>query len=173
MDVYVLRHGVADERDYQKYPDDDLRPLISKGIDKLVRQARGLKALGFSVDVAISSPLVRAVQTAEVVIAQLEFTGGLAYSEALAPEAHPYLLLEELARKYPSVERVMVVGHEPHMSSFVSMVVTGDPNGLIRLKKGALCKLRIPRLDGVKSGWLEWLLTPDQMIKMGEGSNDK
>lgn len=169
MDVYVLRHGVGDERDFRKYPDDDLRPLIPAGIDKLTRQAKGLKASGFSVDVVISSPLVRAVQTAEVVMAGLEIASKLAYSEALVPEAHPYLLLEELAGKYSGVEKVMVVGHEPHMSSFVSMVVSGDPNGLIRLKKGALCKLKIPRLGGVRSGWLEWLMTPDQMIKMGEG----
>ena len=72
MDVYVLRHGVADERDYREYPDDDLRPLIPEGIDKLTRQAKGLKAMGFAVDVVISSPLVRAVQTAEVVMASLE-----------------------------------------------------------------------------------------------------
>ena len=169
MDVYVLRHGVADERDFQKYPDDDLRPLIPEGIDKLTRQAKGLKAVGFAVDLVISSPLVRAVQTAEVVMASLEIAGELAYSETLVPEAHPYLLLEELASKHRDVEKVMVVGHEPHMSSFVSMAVTGDPNGLIRLKKGALCKLRIPRLDGVRSGWLEWLMTPEQMIKLGEG----
>ena len=170
MDVYVLRHGVADERDYRKYPDDNLRPLISKGVDKLVRQAKGLKAVGFCVDLVISSPLVRAVQTAEVVMAGLGMAGDLVYSEALAPEAHPYLFLEELASKYSTVDRVMVVGHEPHLSRFVSMVVTGDPNALIRLKKGALCKLRIPRPDGVRSGWLEWLMTPDQMIKLGEGA---
>ena len=169
MDVYVLRHGVADERDYRKYPDDDLRPLLPAGIDKLTRQAKGLKAAGLSLDLVISSPLVRAVQTAEVIMAGLEIASELAYSEALVPEAHPYLLLEELANKHSGVERVMVVGHEPHMSSFVSMVVSGNQGGFIRLKKGALCKLRIPRLDGVKSGWLEWLMTPDQMIKMGEG----
>ena len=167
MDVYVLRHGVADERDCEKYPDDDLRPLIPEGIDKLTRQAKGLSATGFSVDLVISSPLVRAVQTAEAVMTGLEIASELAYSETLAPEAHPYLLLEELASKHSSRERVMVVGHEPHLSSFVSMVVTGHPDGLIRLKKGALCKLRIPRPDGVRSGWLEWLMTPDQMIKMG------
>lgn len=169
MDVYVLRHGVADERDYRKYPDDDLRPLVPEGIDKLARQARGLKSVGFSVDLVISSPLVRAVQTAEVVMTGLGIASDLSYSQALAPEAHPYLLLVELASKYSVVDRVMVVGHEPHVSSFVSMVVTGDPDGLIRLKKGALCKLRIPRVDGVKSGWLEWLMTPDQMIRLGEG----
>ena len=173
MDVYVLRHGVADERDYRKYPDDDLRPLIPEGIDKLTRQAKGLKVLGLSVDLVISSPLVRAVQTAHVVMTGLEIAGDLAYSETLAPEAHPYLLLEELASKYSTVDKVMVVGHEPHMSSFVSMVVAGDLNGLIRMKKGALCKLRIPRVDGVRSGWLEWLMTPDQMIKLGEGAGGR
>lgn len=169
MDVYVLRHGVAAERDHCKYPDDDLRPLTPEGIDKLTRQTRGLRAMGLFVDLVISSPLVRAVQTADVVMVGLEVTGELAYSRALRPEAHPYLMMEALGSKYSEIEKVMLVGHEPHMSSFVSMVVSGDPNGLIRLKKGALCKLRIPRVDGVRSGWLEWLMTPDQMIRMGEG----
>ncbi len=169
MDVYVLRHGVADERDYQKYPDDDLRPLIPRGIDKLRAQAKGLKVLGLSVDAVLSSRLVRAVQTANIVIEELQIGCDLMYSDTLVPEAHPYLLLGELASKQADKSNVMVVGHEPHLSSFVSMVVTGDPNGMIRLKKGALCKLRIPRPDGVRSGWLEWLMTPDQMIKMGEG----
>ncbi len=169
MNVYVLRHGVADERDFRKYPDDDLRPLIPEGVDKLRRQTKGLKELGLSVDLVISSPLVRAVQTAEIAMEGLGITNELAYSESLVPEAHPYLLMEELGNKYSTQDKVMVVGHEPHMSSFVSMVVSGDPSGLIRLKKGALCKLKIPRLDGVRSGWLEWLMTPDQMIKIGEG----
>lgn len=169
MDVYVLRHGLADERDHRKYPNDDLRPLTPKGIDKLTRQARGLKTMGFSVDLVISSPLVRAVQTAEAIMKGLDIACALRYSETLVPEAHPYLLLEELASKHSGVGRVMVVGHEPHMSSFVSMVVSGDPNGLIRLKKGALCKLSMPRVDGVRSGRLEWLMTPAQMMKMGEG----
>ena len=166
MDLYVLRHGVADERDWHKYPNDDERPLTLEGMDKLARQVRGLNALGLALDLMITSPLVRAAQTAEIVRDGLASPGRLAMSNALTPKAHPYLLLEELRGKHASVGKVMVVGHEPHLSSFVSMVVSGDSTGLIRLKKGALCKLRLVSLDGARCGWLQWLMTPDQMIML-------
>ncbi len=167
MKLYVLRHGVAEDRDHRKFPNDDDRPLTPEGELKLARQAEGLNMLGLSVDVMITSPLVRAAQTAQIVRDGLSKPGRLATSNVLVPEAHPYLLLEELASKHASMDNVMVVGHEPHLSSFVSMVVNGDLNGLIRLKKGALCMLRLESLDGARCGWLEWLMTPDQMIRLG------
>ena len=167
MNVYVLRHGVAEERDNRKYPNDDDRPLTWEGSLKLAQQVKGLSALGLSLDVMITSPLLRAAQTAQIVRDGLSSPGEQATSNALVPEAHPYLLLEELASRHSSMDNVMVVGHEPHLNSFVSMVVSGDPTVLIRLKKGALCKLRLVSLDGTRCGWLEWLMTPDQMIRLG------
>ena len=167
MDLYVLRHGVAAERDWHEYPNDDERPLTQHGITKLTQQVKGLNAGGLSVDLMISSPLLRAAQTAQIVRAGLATPGELVTSNTLVPEAHPYPLLEELASKHRTRGSVMVVGHEPHLSSFISMVVSGDPSGLIRLKKGALCKLRLASLDGTRCGWLEWLMTPDQMMRLG------
>lgn len=166
MDLYVLRHGVAAERDWGRYPDDDERPLTEHGKAKLAKQVTGLNAVGLSLDLMISSPLVRAEQTAQIVRDGLATPGEQATSDTLVPEAHPYLLLEELSSRHAGRESVMVVGHEPHLSSFVSMVISGDPSGLIRLKKGALCKLRLASLGGTKCGWLEWLMTPDQMIRL-------
>ena len=167
MDLYVLRHGVAADRDWTEYPNDDLRPLTDHGTAKLAQQVKGLNAIGISLDLMITSPLVRAEQTAQIVRDGLARPGELVTANTLVPEAHPYLFLEELASKHRTRASVMVVGHEPHLSSFVSMVVSGDPSGLIHLKKGALCKLRLASLDGTRCGWLEWLMTPDQMIRLG------
>ena len=67
MDLYVLRHGVAAERDWHEYPNDDERPLTQHGITKLTHQVKGLNALNLSLDLMISSPLLRSTQTAQIV----------------------------------------------------------------------------------------------------------
>ena len=66
MNLYILRHGIAADRS-SKYPDDNLRPLTRKGIDRMRREAKGMSAIGIAPDLIISSTLVRAVQTAEIV----------------------------------------------------------------------------------------------------------
>ena len=71
MNLYILRHGIAADRS-SKYPDDNLRPLTRKGIDRMRREAKGMSAIGIAPDVIISSPLVRAIQTAEIVQQWLE-----------------------------------------------------------------------------------------------------
>ena len=80
MKLYVLRHGVAEDRDHRKFPNDDDRPLTLEGELKLARQAKGLNTLGLSVDVMIASPLVRAAQTAQIVRDGLSKPGQLATS---------------------------------------------------------------------------------------------
>ena len=66
MNLYILRHGIAADRS-SEYPDDNLRPLTRKGIDRMRREAKGMSAIGIAPDLIISSTLVRAVQTAEIV----------------------------------------------------------------------------------------------------------
>ncbi len=165
MNLYVLRHGQAGDPDSRRYPNDDERPLTPEGILKMARQVKGLNAIDMSLDVIITSPLLRAIQTAKVVHEGLASPGRLVTSETLRPSAHPNALLEELAAIHSREDSVMVVGHEPHLSSLVSVVVSGDPTALIRLKKGALCKLSVPSPRRGRCGWLEWAMTPRQ-IKM-------
>ena len=167
MDIYVLRHGLAGVRDRQAYPNDDERPLTPKGVRRMGRQVRGLNSIGLSVDAIITSPLVRAVQTAEIVHQRLDNPGELVTSSALAPASNPMVLVGELAREYSSADKVMLVGHEPYLSALISLFATGDPEPAVRLKKGALCKMRVPEPSYGRCGWIEWLLTPRQMVRLG------
>ena len=169
MDLYVLRHGLADRRSRVKYPDDSERPLTRKGVRRLRRQVRGMNAIRLRPELVVSSPLVRAMQTAEVVLEGVRGVGPLEVSEALAPWSDPRDILMELDdEKGPDLRSVMVVGHEPHLSRLVSLVATGSDDSIIRLKKGTLCRLRTHPLafDG-RRGRIEWSMTPRQMARLG------
>ncbi len=167
MNLYVLRHGLARERNGREYANDDERPLTAKGVERMIRQVKGMRALGLTMDVIVTSPLVRAAQTAEIVHGGLRKPGRLVTSDALRPSEHPASLLEELSSEYSSEDDVMVVGHEPHLSGLISVVVAGQHGAVIRVKKGALCKLVAPRPSYGRCGWIEWHLTSRQQIKMG------
>ena len=166
MDLYVLRHGVAEDRGGSGYASDGERPLTAKGVRRMARQVRRLRSLDVSIDVVVTSPLVRAVQTAEIVHEGLRVTGGLVTSNSLAPGGSPSQLISNLATGYSSTGDVMVVGHEPYLSSLVSVLTTGDPEPVVRLRKGALCKLRVPAPRYGRCGWIEWSMTPKQMMSL-------
>ena len=166
MDLYVLRHGVAEDRGGSGCRSDGERPLTAKGVRRMARQVRGLRSLEVSIDVVLTSPLVRAVQTAEIVHEGLRVTGGLVTSNALAPGGSPSQLISNLATGYSSTGDVMVVGHEPYLSSLISILTTGDPEPVVRLRKGALCKVRVPAPRYGRCGWIEWSMTPKQMMSL-------
>ena len=165
MNLYILRHGIAADRDSREYPDDDLRPLTGRGIDRMRRQVAGMNAIGIAPDVIIASPLVRAAQTADIVRQGLKSPPSMVSSAALVPEAHPTAILHEIAAQHSAAD-VMVVGHEPHLSNLVAFTLTGSIVDIIKLKKGALCKLSIDPANTPERARLLWALTPRQMSKM-------
>ena len=167
VDLYVLRHGLAVKRGALEYPDDEQRPLTPKGIRRMARQVRGLNRLGLSLDLIIASPLPRAAETAKIVHRGLAEPGRLVTSDALAPAARPESLIGQIASSHSSAGSVMIVGHEPYLGRLVSVLVTGDEEPMIRLRKGSLCKLRLFAVRYARSGWIEWSMTPRQMAKLG------
>ena len=156
MNLYILRHGIAAERGAE-YLDDDLRPLTDKGIRRMRREAKGMDAIGIAPDLIISSTLVRAIETAEIVQQGLSVTPRIITSEALVPSAHPSRIVQDLADSHTALESVMVVGHEPHMSSLVSYILTGRVSWLIDMKKGALVSID---LSPSGRGQLLWAMAP-------------
>lgn len=167
MNLYLLRHGLAVEPGTPGCPSDSARPLTPEGKRKLARVASAMKAMELSFDLILSSPLVRARQTAEIVARSLRAGQRLAFSNELRPGGNPRALLEAIRRHAPEPGDVLLVGHEPYLSGLIARLVAGNAGLSITLKKGGLCKVSAEALRYGRCASLEWLLTPKQMVRMG------
>jgi phosphohistidine phosphatase len=164
MRLYLLRHAIAAERDSDKYPDDALRPLTPAGRKKMIKIADALCKMGFQVDLVLSSPFLRARQTAEVARKSLGLKKDrLLLIDALAPSGDPGQLIEEIQAKY-MVDNLLLVGHEPDLSSLISLLIAGDASISITMKKAGICCLSVDALLAGKCAALEWLVQPGQRI---------
>jgi phosphohistidine phosphatase len=168
MRLYILRHAIAEDRDESLYPDDGLRPLTKKGEKKMVKIAEHLKDIDLQIDLILTSPYVRAHETAKIVARTFEIKKKqLVLSDHLTPSGFAKDLIAEINEKY-LVDNLMLVGHEPYLSDLVAMLVAGDPSVSITMKKGGLCCLSIDQLGNDKCATLEWLMTPAQLVRMGK-----
>ena len=166
MNIYILRHGLADKGDASTLRTDRRRPLTDEGEKKVRKIAKAMKAMELSFDLVLSSPFLRAKQTADVVVEVLKARQHLELAEELAVGANPKRILERLARRKPPAENVLLVGHEPSLSSLLSLLLSGSPALRVELKKGGLAKLSVPSLKPGVHATLEWLLTPRQLMLM-------
>jgi phosphohistidine phosphatase len=166
MELYLLRHGPAVERGTRGFEDDSSRPLTPKGRRQLRKSAAAIKKLKPGFDLILSSPLIRAKQTAEIVATVLKLKRRLKFSNALAPGGTAVILMRQLEREKPAPKKILLVGHEPGMSHLVSLLLVGGPEMQLDFKKGGLCKLEADKLRADKCATLAWLLTPKQMKLM-------
>ncbi len=168
MKLYILRHAIAEDRDEILYPDDSLRHLTEKGEKKMVKIAEHLKDMGLQIDLILTSPYVRAYETARIVAKTFGIKKKqLVLSDHLTPSGFAKDLIAEINENY-QVENLMLVGHEPYLSDLVAMLVAGDPSMSITMKKGGLCCLSIDNLLYDKCATLEWLMMPAQLTRMGK-----
>ena len=163
MNLFILRHGIATDPDVPGFTTDADRPLTSEGRRKLRRIADAMDALELSFDLILSSPYLRARQTAEIIAGALGGHKKLELSDTLTPGGSPAKLVELLNSLQPAPESVLLVGHEPYLSNLISLLVAGDASFPVVLKKGGLCKLSAESLQAGRCATLEWLLTPKQM----------
>ncbi len=166
MNLYLLRHGIAVEAGTPGGATDRERPLTLEGKRKLARIADAMKVMELSFDLILSSPYLRARQTAEIVARSLRAERRLAFSEELMPGGSPRALLEEIRRREPAPEDVLLVGHEPYLSGLIERLVAGKTGMTVTLKKGGLGKVSAESLRCGRCASLEWLLTPKQMARM-------
>jgi phosphohistidine phosphatase len=159
MKLYILRHGEAAEHGDPRYKEND-RPLTPKGIQRTKQLAHVLREMEISFDAILSSPLARARETAEIVARGLKLQDNMRFSEHLAPSGSMEELVHQINTIRPAPKGVMLVGHEPYLSGFVSLLCTGGPGLPIVFKKGALCRLELQVLNCGKCASLDWLLQP-------------
>ena len=154
LKLYFLRHGQAENRqDWHR--DDSERPLTTEGKKRMKREAAAIWKLGLSLDAIISSPLVRAFQTAEIVAQAVDSSPPLIKDDRLVPGFGPKELTAILA-EYDGAGALMLVGHEPDFSETISQVTGG---GRITVKKGALACIDMEDPSSLQ-GTLVWLIPP-------------
>jgi len=166
-ELYIMRHGVASPRGAVGINDDAKRPLTPEGQKKTRESARGLVRLGFELDWIVTSPLVRAVETAGLVSDALESETPMDISEALRPGGSPEALFALLA-KHPQRTRVLVVGHEPDLGELAARLLGAGRNAHLAFKKCGCCRIDFDEFPPKSPGQLVWWLTPRVMRKLNQ-----
>jgi phosphohistidine phosphatase len=166
MEVLLVRHAIAAERDDSRWPDDRERPLTRQGEERMRRAARGLVRLASEVDLLCSSPLVRAWRTAEILHEEIDWPEPQGWSQ-LEPDRPPAQTVLSLA-PHAELFRVALVGHEPNLSEVASYLLAGDGHrGVdIEMKKAGVACLSIDGVPGPGSASLRWLATPRMLRQM-------
>ena len=164
MRLYLMRHGIAIDREDPDCPADPERYLTPKGIQRTRAAARGLRALRVKPAALLSSPYVRAVQTGEIVCEVLGLDPKqLRTTDSLKPEAKPARLVEELGRLGGEV---ICFGHAPHMDEFVAHALKATAPFTALKKSGAAC-LDIDSLAPLRAT-LFWVLTSRILRRLGD-----
>jgi phosphohistidine phosphatase len=156
MIIYFVRHANAGQKKANAARDEK-RPLDRVGVEQSRYIGRLLAALEVEVDAIVSSPLKRATQTAALVANEIGHEKKLELDAAMRPNA-AYESFRGLLERHQRDDELMVVGHNPSISRFISLLVTGGDNDKgIAMKKGAVAKVE---LKGIRSGILSWCVTP-------------
>jgi phosphohistidine phosphatase len=154
MKCYFLRHGAAAEPGDFPGPDFD-RPLTDEGRKRLEREARTMAELSLELDVMLTSPLVRAKQTAAIVAEGLKMRSAPIEDKRLGGSFDSNSLADILG-EHADARAIMLVGHEPGMSQTIGHLIGG---ARIDLKKGGLACVNLPSAMSL-AGELAWLIPP-------------
>jgi phosphohistidine phosphatase len=166
MEIYVVRHGIAIDREDPKCPPDPERYLTEQGIEKTSRVAAAVAALSGAPDSLLSSPYVRAMQTAEIFAKALDYPKQkIRRTDLLLPGAEPTLFFRELAKdKHTST--LFVFGHAPQLDDLIATAL-GLKHHITSLKKAGVALIELKRVSP-PSGQLIWLAPPKLLRRAGK-----
>jgi phosphohistidine phosphatase len=156
--LYLVRHAIAEERG-PEYADDTRRPISSRGRRRMKAAARGFADLDPGVDRILTSPLVRAVQTAEILSRELS-DASLGLCPPLAPDHRPEDVAGELGRTQ-SKGAIVLVGHEPDLGALAAWLL--GARAPLPFKKGGIARIDVTRLPPGQDGTLVWMATPKML----------
>ena len=165
MLLYVVRHGIAVDRDDPNCPEEADRPLTEEGERRTEEVALGFRSLGVEPKGWFSSPYVRALQTAKIFARALEIDpGGIRVSKALLPGAAPRAFLKEALDV--KAKEIACFGHAPHVDAMIAAAL-GCHRPLTRLKKAGVALLELHGGNDAGNSLL-WLLTPQALRRLGK-----
>jgi phosphohistidine phosphatase len=158
MELFIIRHAWAAERDDSAYADDSLRPLTAKGCNRFARMVDVLIPGGLAPQLIASSPMLRCVQTAEILAKALGEKSRVVERKELLPGGDPKHLLAWTEEHASGLEQVAWVGHAPDVGHLAAALI-GLDNGWLDFKKGAIAAIGFPGSPELGRGELRWLVT--------------
>ena len=164
FELYLVRHAIAAERG-PNYPDDRERPLTSEGITRFKHVVEGLKDFNVKLDLVMTSPLLRASHTAELLVAGIGGKPRLEVLDPLAPGGRMSQVLEAITKFAKRAPHMALVGHEPDLGELAARLLRA--RGTIEFKKGAVCCIVLDGAMPTGPGTLRWLLPPRALRKIG------
>jgi phosphohistidine phosphatase len=155
-ELYIVRHAIAAERG-EDWPDDSKRPLTERGIARFKQSVAGLNRLDAIIDEILTSPLVRAKQTADLLSSGLDAHPPVRVLDALAPGHEPDQVVSQLARTAKR-RRIALVGHEPGLGELAAHLI--GARRPLAFRKGGACRIDLVSLTSKRPGAHIWLVTP-------------
>jgi phosphohistidine phosphatase len=156
MELYLFRHGIAE--DARPGRPDASRALTDEGRRKTAEVVKTARKAGFEPSLIVSSPYLRAVETARIAAHELEYKGDVLKTEALVPHGSPEGVWTEL-RDYRDEAAILLAGHEPLLSHLVAYLLA-SPALRVEMKKAALVRIDVETVGAVPHGTLRWMITP-------------
>jgi phosphohistidine phosphatase len=161
--LYLVRHAIAEERG-PTWPDDRLRPLTDEGIARMRRAVKGFEKLAEPIGLILTSPLTRALQTAEILSKGMTTHPEIATISALAPGGTSSAVALALSR-YTKPHALALVGHEPDLGDLAAWLIGARVP--LPFKKGSICRIDTRDWPATRQSRLVWAATPKMLRRLG------